>query len=584
MKSKNKIVIVLFLFLGWISFGQDNLIHNAVADQPTFNETPFYKGLVDDYSPKAYTYSGGWNTTNFGNQEGLSVWESDMKTVTKIIEESGELPVKSQFLLHSPDWYMVNAFDGTDKIRLTESGSDIMPHSGLGYMGMGPGELIQQKFFDDNKFEEGETYRLQFYVRTYDDPLRDWSTGVDLNVYLRKNNMEYSIGANQFNNRCDLSKYFNKSSTSNTLQILNQSMTLLSHPTGEWYKISIEFTAPSDSYDWIVIETESASLCDGPYVLLDDFRLSKACEFPDCNRTSGEVFPNHNGATTTTAPLEITNLNNAEIAIVEIFTTLGQPIWNYSVSCTNGIVDPIFWDGRKTSGGYAANAAYLLKITYTNDCGTDTKTSVISKTGNHPAITNNIICNNSGIITPVPCCVYEPDLIIDNTTLPGLGLLDYRVISSINVAPVNNVTVTSNAEVEMRAGNTIELNPGFTVQPGGNYFAEILPCSKMRTASTKPTKVKPVQVVDDKFLDQNSDAAISVYPNPTSNTTTVFIKNFEKGTDYEVVIYNIQGIQQHKLYTKTEKTIVNLSQFSAGIYFIKVANGTTTHSTKLIKQ
>ncbi len=585
MKNKSKLILAVFLFFGWMSFGQDNMIHNAVADQPTHNNTPFFLALVDDYTPKTYTYSGGWNTTNHGNQEGLSVWESDMRTVTKIITAPAELPEKIQFKLHSPDWYMVNQFDGNDKIRLTESGEDILPHAGLGYIGMGPGELIQQKFFDANKFEEGETYTLRFYIRSVDGPTRDWSTGLDLNVYLRKNDMNYSLGANQFDNRCDPTKYYNKSSTSNTLQILNKPIDLINYPTGEWYPVTIEFVAPSDSYDWIVIETESASLCDGPYLLLDDFKLAKTCEFPSCSRLSGEVFPNHNGLVSTTVPLEITNLNNASTVTTEIFTMLGQPIWSYTISCTNGITDPIFWDGRDDTDDLVENASYLLKVTYTNDCGTETKTSVVVKSGNHPILTNNIICNNSGVITPKPCCVYEPDLVIDNTLLPGLGLLDYRVISIIDVAPAFNVTVTNNADVEMRAGNEIMLNPGFTIEPGGNYFAEIVPCEVMRMAASEPTLILP-QLINqndesDSKLEENG---ITLYPNPTANETVVHVKNYENGSTYEISIHNIQGVQQLKLNTKTQKTVLNLDQLATGIYFVKVSNGINSYTTKLIKQ
>ncbi len=573
------------MFFGWISFGQDNLIHNAVADQPTHNATPFYLALVDDYSPKTYTYSGGWNTTNHGNQEGLSVWESDMKTVTKVITAPAESPEKIQFKLHSPDWYMVNKYDGYEKLRLSEGGTDIVPHAGLGYIGMGPGELIQQKFFDANKFEEGETYTLQFYIRSINDPSHDWSTGLDLNVYFRKNNMKYSIGANQFNNRCDPSKYYNKQSTSNTLQVLNKPIDLVNYPTGEWYPITVEFTAPADSYDWIVIETESANLCDGPYILLDDFKLAKTCEFPSCSRLSGEVYPNHNGLVSTTVPLKITNLNNAHTVTTEIFTMLGISIWDYSVSCTNGIVDPIYWDGRNNTDGLVANASYLLKVTYTNDCGTETKTSVVVKSGNHPPVVNNIICNNSGVITPKPCCVYEPDLIIDNSTLPGLGLLDYRVINTIDVAPVFNVTVTNNANVEMRAGTEIMLNPGFTVQPGGNYFAEIVPCGTNRIATTDPVYTKLTEVLNaDEVSTRNEENAITLYPNPSKNETTLHIKDFDNNTSYQLGIYNLQGMLQLKLNTKTQKTVLNLNQLTTGIYFVKVSNGINSYTTKLIKQ
>jgi len=581
MKIKNKI-LQLLLFLGLISYGQSNLIHNALLEQPINNATPFYKGLVDNYTPKGYYYSGGWHTVDYGEQEGLSVWESRINPKTTILTEPGESPEKVQLLLHSPDWFMVNKFGGVDKIRETESGADVMPFSGMGYVGMGPGELMQQKFFVSNKFEESESYTLNFYIRTIDNPARDWSTGLDLKVYFRKSKMKYSIGANQLNNRCDPTKYYNKQSLSNTISIIDKPIDLANYPTGQWYQVTVEFIAPADSYDWIVIETESSNLCDGPYLLLDDFSLKKTCEVSSCSRTSGEVFPHHNGFVSSTIPLSIDNLDNASNVTLEIKTISGAAIWNYSVMCTNGIQDTIFWDGRNMSGSSVANASYLLKTTYTNDCGTESKTSIIIKTGNHPSITNNIICNSSGVETPISCCVYEPDLIIDNITLPGIGLLNYEVINSIKVAPAYNVIVTSNATVEMRAGTEILLNPGFSTLMGAKYFAEIVPCPK----SNKSVIIKGRNLVQETNIDENLDekAVSTISPNPTTDISTLLINNFKNGNTYEINIYNIQGQLVKSLKSKNKKLQLNLSGFNNGLYFIKVFDGVKTETIKLIKR
>ena len=623
MKTKHKILLLLSIpFLCLNIRGQNNLIHNAVIEQPTNDSTPFYPGLIDNRVVKSYHYSGGWQTTNLGSQTGLSVWEDDIKVKTTILEAPGQLPEKVDLLLHSPDWFMTNTYFHNlynwKKFRIIEGGVDILPHSGQGYMGMGPGELVQQKFFNSNKFEEGESYTLNFYIRPINNQSSfadsdkissqgygaDWSTGLDLKVYLRKNKMKYSSAANNKNNRCDITKYYKKQSTNNTITLINHHVNLSSYPIGQWYPITVEFTAPSSSYDWFIVEIQSNSLCNSPYLLLDDFMLTKTCEFPSCDRTGGEVFPNHNGIVSINTPLKITNLENATNVMVEVVTIPGQtPIWSYSVSCTNGIQDPIYWDGRASSGSYVANAAYFLKVTSTNDCGTETKTSTIVKNGNYsPTITNSIVCNNSGVETPVPCCVYEPDIVIDNITLPGLGLLDYRVLNKINVAPTGNVTVTGNAHVEMRAGYEIILHPGFTTSNGSNYLAEIVPCTKsgkLRTSNVESpliilddnennilTKKPQGFSIDNQYQDstdiQNFDAYI--YPNPTSDG--LFYVNVINNTTSQsyIEITNLVGVTVYSSLLNNNTTSIDISDQPNGIYLIKLTSNEKMITKKIVKQ
>jgi hypothetical protein len=615
MKHINKILLMTLVFSGLCVKGQNNLIHNAVIEQPVNEDTPFYPGLVDNRTVKYYTYSGGWQTTNLGNQGGLSVWEDDIKVITTVLTGSGQLPEKVDLLLHSPEWFMTNTYASLKKIRVVEDNVNIVPHSGIGYLGMGPGELVQQKFFNANKFKEGEKYTLNFYIRpikdqnSYADSDKigaqgyggDWSDGLDLKVYLRKNKMKYSSAANNKNNRCDPSKFYKKQSTNNTITVINHHVTLASYPTGQWYPVTVEFTAPASNYDWIVIETQSTKLCNSPYLLLDDFLLTKSCEFPSCDRTGGDVFPHHNGIVTNTVPLTVTNLNNAQSVTLEIFTVLGQPIWSYSVSCINGIQNPIYWDGRTSSGSYAANATYLLKTTYTNDCGKTSKTSAFVKNGNYsPIINNNIVCNTSGVETPVPCCVYAPDIVVDNITLPGLGLLDYRVLNKITVAPTGNVNVTSNADVEMRAGYEIIINPGFSTDIGAHYLAEIVPCTnsgRLRPSDVDPVefsmekeesitivKNEPKQTVEVPFNEEilDKDLIVNVSPNPSSNGN-FYLDITNNSSQSYIEVFDLMGtfISTEKLGLKNRLKI-DLSNYPKGIYLIRLIDGDKTLTKKII--
>ncbi len=609
MKATHKYLLALIFLWGMFDYakGQNNLIHNAIIEQPINVYSPLYPGLVDDRVHKEYYYSGGWQIQNYGNQTGLDVWTDRLKT-KKITDSFG----KTFVLLHSPEWFMTNIYwDGPNaysKLTIADSpGSTIQPHSGEGYIGMGLGELVQQKFFNSNKFEEGESYTLNFYIRPVDNnnifSNSNWSQGLDLKVYLRKSKMKYAAVANNKNKRCDETKYFKKKNMNNTITVMNHHVDLSSYPTGQWHAVTVEFTAPADNYDWIVIETQgNVSPCDGTYLLLDDFMLAKSCEFPSCDRTAGLVFPQDNGFVNLTTPLTITNLNNVTSATVEVFPLLGQtPIWSYSVTCTDGIQDPIYWDGRATSGSYVANAFYVLKVTYTNDCGTEVFSHTISKSGDYPATTNNIVCNTSNIATPVPCCVYQPDLTLNNIVYPGPGLFDYKVINQIDVAPTGPVTVSNVAEVEMRAGYEIELYPGFTVDAGGYYLAEIVPCTnggRLRPSDV-PSKdfsgTKQEAIVKAKTTEEASNNkyseepvlnkfTIKVYPNPSKNGKyMVEMLNSSSSKGYVEVMDLIGGIV-YKGFIESNKSIVDISNQPNGIYFIHIRNGDEVNIQKIIKQ
>ncbi len=618
------LIALLFLFVCKISLSQNNLIHNAVIEQPTNENTPFYHSLVDDRDIKYYSQNnnGNWNSENIGSRTGLSVWEEDRKEITMWVDSYTGMRQKIFAQLHSPDWHMYDDSDNHKRFHVTESeivnGSyvytDVIPHDGQGYLGLGPGELVEQKFFDDNKFESGKSYTLNFYIRTISGGILDaddydansgyyesqytagnnWSTGLDLKVFLKKAKMKYSISANLEKNMCDPDKYYEKTNN-NYITVLSQHVDLNSYPPGQWHPITVEFIAPDDSYDWIIFETQSNSLCDRPYLLLDDFSLNRTCEEPSCDRLSGEVFPMHNGVINSATPLKITNLENAGDVLVEVFTQYGQtPIWSYSINCTNGINEPIYWDGKNNYGANVANALYVIKITSTNNCGTEEKTSSFVKNQDYDSsITNTIICNTSGVKTPIPCCVFEPDLIIDNITLPGIGLLQYKVISTIVVSPTNYVTVTNNADVDMKAGNEIILNPGFSVSPGGVYLAEIVPChksGKLRSSDIDPLEFDYSNAEDEDEYEEirkisnevlNKNVKVDVYPNPTDSKLNISFENISSG-DYE--LFSIDGrLILKDEFKNTDELQIDLSSNKSGVYFIKLNINGEIISKKIIK-
>ncbi len=81
--------------------------------------------------------------------------------------------------------------------------------------------------------------------------------------------------------------------------------------------------------------------------------------------------------------------------------------------------------------------------------------------------------------------------------------------------------------------------------------------------------------------DQILDDYVSIYPNPVSDRLTVSLHAAEEGAT--VSLYDGNG---KLLYTSTARGsqhILNMSNFSSGLYFIKVVNGTKSITKKIIK-
>ncbi len=74
----------------------------------------------------------------------------------------------------------------------------------------------------------------------------------------------------------------------------------------------------------------------------------------------------------------------------------------------------------------------------------------------------------------------------------------------------------------------------------------------------------------------------SIYPNPSDGNITIEILSSNKGE--EILIYNLQGQIILQQILQEEKTVINVSAFSKGIYFIEMKTGKGIAFKKLIKK
>ncbi|WP_430409154.1 T9SS type A sorting domain-containing protein [Kordia sp.] len=175
----------------------------------------------------------------------------------------------------------------------------------------------------------------------------------------------------------------------------------------------------------------------------------------------------------------------------------------------------------------------------------------------------------------------------------------YEAVTSI--ATGENVTIKTQkkpfivlpkAAVEMKAGEVITFEPGTEIQYGAELIAYIAPieeCYANKMVQSGGERGNSNQnnlnfTEKEDTVTSVQEDALTLYPNPSKNQTTISIKDFDAKTTYQIKLYNIQGIPQIQLQTETQKTMVNLQQLATGIYFVKVSNGINSYTTKLIKQ
>ncbi len=112
----------------------------------------------------------------------------------------------------------------------------------------------------------------------------------------------------------------------------------------------------------------------------------------------------------------------------------------------------------------------------------------------------------------------------------------------------------------------------YTVISNGNYYVKT-----SNGCYSEPSNTISFVTGIEEFV---NNRIIKVYPNPVSNELTLEIKDCAEETDFEII--NMTGTIVYK-GKFAERTVVNTSNFSPGIYYIKIGNGRAFEFKKIVK-
>ena len=199
--------------------------------------------------------------------------------------------------------------------------------------------------------------------------------------------------------------------------------------------------------------------------------------------------------------------------------------------------------------------------------------------------------NNDGIYTSILTSPNYPGSALLSFELSGFEANDYKTVdflafcavlsNTLNLNPMNGFqsgvfraqrTINSDGvvnvgkDVEFYAGESITLEPGFTVEGGATFSAKIQNCVESSPRNN-------LSIEQDSEI--NTEVYLTVYPNPTNEIVSLKFSLNESST-VSITIFNSSGelvkkVAERTLLNKgTHNSTVNVKDLVAGIYSIQL--------------
>lgn len=459
--------------------------------------------------------------------------------------------------LHSPDYYdhTINLPAGNCTGEFGSIGGfpklSIGARSGNRYMGIGTYELIQQEYV--SSLVPGLHYTLSLELVLSDMFPSSWNGTGRLKVGLAKSRVKYKSEDN-LDKVCTEDYVTYQEDLFQDIHIIGSfDLNMEDYPPAEgWKRISASFRAWDniDAYDWIFIDVEIpgynpastfSDMCFGDFVYIDDISLQRSefCTSP-CTPDLGQLEYWRYVDNTQTYGVPPTGVivggsagqsfnifvENAMGIDFTVFNHLGEEIYNQYAFDPNGLKDEGYpdywfsWSGEDHAGNflYPGNTVLVYNLRLWNcDPG-----SLIYYIGNELAYTPGNLDNVQGYdivnYELIDCC--EDHAYFQNTTFTSQYRKDVHDFISaganVTTGTQGPVVVSSSANVLFHAGNAINLEPGFSVMPGGLLNLAISDCIygsvKRMGTSGRP---RPEQMPNGELIDVGITKGITVWPNPS---------------------------------------------------------------------
>lgn len=523
---------------------------------------------------------------------------------------------------HSPDYFddqtpFAPVFDPNVGMRAGVAPTGVTAHTGHRFAGLDDYELIQQKY-GNNMLQERRFYTVSLFIR----PSSYFFAGTsNLRIFLANNEFQYQNS----NNSASLCTppYMSYNEPSHVQELASIPIDLATYPANLWSRVSATFYVSeelNETFKWLVIDMNSggnAQACGMHYIFVDDVSFVRA-EY--CASVCAPDLPSPSNGTVQNVmvadafcpgapycadcinryPYSCNIENDWEcmpqyyndncccpIKFFEMWIAdaVGVNFWVRSrwgaqdivyerhEFDANGLKFPgqsyfvLQWMGRDGNGQHLPAGVYDYELEYWN-CTPGSEHSIESslyyEAGDEyyaqpPEVVNGLLEN---------CCPNH--LYFQNYTFSGLveehASTFITAGSNVTSGAVGPVVVPSTSNVTFRAGEAINLEPGFMVEAGAVFNAVITDCvyGGLKSMAYRPE----FQLSGMSGWGKPVEESISLYPNPTTGRFTVRMPESEP--QGKIRVLDPAGKLVRIFQVRSRYDALDMAGLARGIYFLEI--------------
>lgn len=118
-----------------------------------------------------------------------------------------------------------------------------------------------------------------------------------------------------------------------------------------------------------------------------------------------------------------------------------------------------------------------------------------------------------------------------------------------------------------------------------DHFLAIKDIAEVETDAITSMDNKDGTILNADISENTDDAFFKLYPNPTTDSFTIELHNYETGDKVSVEIFSMHGklIELRELQSGQIHQF-DLTRYNAGIYLVRVVQGTNTGIKRVMKQ
>ena len=168
----------------------------------------------------------------------------------------------------------------------------------------------------------------------------------------------------------------------------------------------------------------------------------------------------------------------------------------------------------------------------------------------------------------------------------------YRIVVGKNVTPTTDpgdYVVETNAELTLKAGEEIHLQPGVHFKAGSSVHLvpEYDACNDAKSALTNhsddESNSKTAVDLREKEPIEKIEKGFDLYPNPASQTLTIAAKNKTAFDGFAII--DLQGKKCLEQYLEISESLnIDVSMLKKGIYIVAIQSGKEILHYKLIME